>query len=1319
MIEELHELAARKRKELESALDAREVHDPISSSFLISLAISAAVSAASALLSIALAPKPPKQTIGKLQGSLQLMNSEQGIFIPEIYGAGPTGSTVAGSNPTYQNLTNTTGGANGSITKTSGTNNVYNAGASHNVAVNSGDDAFLRIVLGSYIAAAGFFNTASPTGSGVVPTGLVFGIQWSNTNELRVEINAFGTVVGTYNAGDTVQIELRSGRFRLYKNSAEIVPSVALPSPTYPLYMGVIMHTTGAGVSNAKVKINGLGDPPNYARGGVKVPAIIDWSSGIRKHVSVTQQPAGGKGFGHHTQTVENVTYDLDLGMTFARGPLNLLREYANADVMIDQMSTSLLVSGVYNPATGADADYDPTLPPDPKISYMLPIDRQDASIAIDGNGVGTGTVQGGGSSFAVYPGNATQDPDPTEEADIDAKYGTGSTTAHRGKSRIVHTNFNLSRWGGIVPNMTAAWEHQTLKTLDAIFASLCERVNVKTANGDYDFSGLTAIKSRGMLLAGRLFSPAEVIGSPEIQTVYNYFVTEAEGQIIGYIEGAQPSVTIADTEIGWMETDADLPDVLPEVDSVLAPEINLARQVDVKYIDLDKEWEPNTQSDNRQITDGVTTELLEVQLALLADEARAVAQRKLYRDYVAGSVHKFTLPWTYLYLYPGYKITITRAEGFTHVMKLTSISGGLGVLECEGVAIEPAAYTQTGIGSFGTVIPPVQLVPAMTILTAMDIPSFDPAIPRRFGLHFAGTPRTTDLSWVGFALLIKRGTEWVELESFRDAAVMGVVVSASDLYADPTITDIVYTVNATTNIFTVLNHKFTSGMAVVVDNLGGAAPAPLVVGTTYYIRDVTTDTFKLAATVGGTAIDITTTGTGSNFLNAGTIVVDLYGTSASLHSMSKPNMYAGLSKAVAGDMIFGFANAVQVAGFPNRWAISILRTGQNNTYDKLGSVVAGRNFCMLYPASVKFVELDPVLDANTTLHLKAVSFGASLADASETTVVCTGQSWRADPVTDISVGVDASSDWFIQFIGHPKPEEDPADYAVEVWDSGFVNRRRTLPLTTGTNHACHLYVSGKSTGGAGYLPWPPTGASRINYYTTGADAQNNVGGIVTAMTVEPLIKTYSRYDFSFQNVLSTELYDVIDPFSAGDGGTCTVALETRTSITSPYTPTLANAPISIEWSAGTALGTVKEIYKTYGTTVLTRDNVDVGKTGAGGAIVRSGPRYTFLLSGTEYRVYVNYNANQGQKPILIVPSYGVFPLPVSFPFPLRLTYDGNANFRLSNITSGGALYPNTMYASREQVLDFGSNQTALHLKIYQKGRTPQPDGFMITADVP
>ena len=59
----------------------------------------------------------------------------------------------------------------------------------------------------------------------------------------------------------------------------------------------------------------------------------------------------------------------------------------------------------------------------------------------------------------------------------------------------------------------------------------------------------------------------------------------------------------------------------------------------------------------------------------------------------------------------------------------------------------------------------------------------------------------------------------------------------------------------------------FKTNTPVTLGNFGGGAPAPLVAGTTYYIINNTGSTFQLAATSGGSAIDITTTGSGTHSL--------------------------------------------------------------------------------------------------------------------------------------------------------------------------------------------------------------------------------------------------------------------------------------------------------------------------------------------------------------------------------------------------------------------------------------------------------------------
>lgn len=71
------------------------------------------------------------------------------------------------------------------------------------------------------------------------------------------------------------------------------------------------------------------------------------------------------------------------------------------------------------------------------------------------------------------------------------------------------------------------------------------------------------------------------------------------------------------------------------------------------------------------------------------------------------------------------------------------------------------------------------------------------------------------------------------------------------------------FTVNTGTDVFTATGAGYATGTRVRVQ-ASTTLPAPLVVNTDYFVRDVSGDTFKLEATLGGSAINITTSGTGT-----------------------------------------------------------------------------------------------------------------------------------------------------------------------------------------------------------------------------------------------------------------------------------------------------------------------------------------------------------------------------------------------------------------------------------------------------------------------
>jgi hypothetical protein len=70
-------------------------------------------------------------------------------------------------------------------------------------------------------------------------------------------------------------------------------------------------------------------------------------------------------------------------------------------------------------------------------------------------------------------------------------------------------------------------------------------------------------------------------------------------------------------------------------------------------------------------------------------------------------------------------------------------------------------------------------------------------------------------------------------------------------------------TADASTDIFTIAGHGLASGDPITFH--AGTMPTGINRATEYYVRDITTDTFKIASTVGGSAINITSNGSSLN----------------------------------------------------------------------------------------------------------------------------------------------------------------------------------------------------------------------------------------------------------------------------------------------------------------------------------------------------------------------------------------------------------------------------------------------------------------------
>ena len=280
-----------------------------------------------------------------------------------------------------------------------------------------------------------------------------------------------------------------------------------------------------------------------------------------------------------------------------------------------------------------------------------------------------------------------------------------------------------------------------------------------------------------------------------------------------------------------------------------------------------------------------------------------------------------------------------------------------------------------------------------------------------------------------------------------------------------------------------------------------------------------------------------------------------------------------------------------------------------------------------------------------------------------------------------------------------------------------------TFPVTAGTTHAVLLNAEIDASGweivdGSGGMV-TVNHVYKNNLYSFWP-SENSTSGV----SLEALTKTWCRFDFTLQ-WLGTDHHDWtfhdggLEPF-----GTLIAALQTRADanpVSGHFFPDLSASPLSVEWSAGSAPGLAIETYKSFGTEIGSLEiDPGFGSGTFGGDVVvgRKGRRYTFLLSGNEYRLYVDYTPAGGQKPLAIVSGADGLAFPLRFIAQAEVgTNSSDVGFGVLNIIAAGDLNPTLIISKRDQER-LGIYGSGFKLKIYQKGNYGV-DGIPVEIDVP
>lgn len=584
---------------------------------------------------------------------------------------------------------------------------------------------------------------------------------------------------------------------------------------------------------------------------------------------------------------------------------------------------------------------------------------------------------------------------------------------------------------------------------------------------------------------------------------------------------------------------------------------------------------------------------------------------------------------------------------------------------------------------------------------------------------------------WRGWKLYADYGDGYVYLGVSGDiAATMGTADTILGSVSDPTVFDTAQTFTTVfgTDVLTFASEVPPNGSSVRVSNSGGALPAPLAANTTYFIRDKSGVTAKLAATSGGAAINLTDNGTGTHSVKNVLTFTLKFGTPE-----PAPEPFATVTQA---DLIANpYKNLFSYGGEYLQTATVVVNGDQSYTVSdfyrgRFGSntteLVHGASEDVVYlNGAEKFVAIDP-LRAGIAYNYKVVTINQDVADADPISFTWIGGTMKGPRMTDSVVTQDASKYWLIYARGHATPAQEPATYEALFgltadWSDEATNTALTLPLATEGFQS----VMFATVGGA----WVEESES---YHTSANEWKNNVGNFqllaagMVGTSIQSIEKSEQRFDFEMSLDYFTAGTFSPPAYNATFGNGFGVALVARATPTTTF-PDVADCVISVEWSIPADYndtypeGTVREVWRTFDTVILTREGVDPGAnwfddlTGEPEKVNgRHGPEYSFLHYGNE----VSAHEFKKEPKHIIKVSLGDA---ITYPFRL-VTWIPNGDESHASVRHakfGGSLYPSTVLSKADQLAAFGADQTELFLRLRQVSKIAGVKGAPLDLTVP
>jgi hypothetical protein len=316
----------------------------------------------------------------------------------------------------------------------------------------------------------------------------------------------------------------------------------------------------------------------------------------------------------------------------------------------------------------------------------------------------------------------------------IESVEGAGSVPGYRGMAYVVLTDFNVSKWGGSVPDARCLLrEREELTLADAVTEVVS--LSSKLSAADIDVTALAGVEVLGLVNVGPI-APADLL--TQLALAYDIDAQERNGKLVFFLQSEPDEIAVPFAHVSAREPGQN---EVADLRRQYKQAFQLPQQLDVGFLDPVRDWQVGTEPFRRVANPINSPSSVQLGLVLTRLEAAKIAKKLMVRLHVAAEEAETDLTPQYTHVCEGDNLLIEASDIGERRFRVVNCSrGDNGIMRVELVREHLPTFDQHVVIEEPTTKPLNGKVPLPTTLDTfiLDLPPLFDEHTQRIGFYVA-----------------------------------------------------------------------------------------------------------------------------------------------------------------------------------------------------------------------------------------------------------------------------------------------------------------------------------------------------------------------------------------------------------------------------------------------------------------------------------------------------------------------------------------------------------------------------------------------------